>query len=318
MITKKLLLMAICLGPVFVSCGEGDDPCDGAECCAEKTCKSGLCVEGTCVADPCPDDECCEIKECAQGGCFDGVCMMCCDDRENFGFIAGTIAEFPLAGTMAQVGFAVVPVMEILVNPTPTHLEEGETDSSGEYQTGCYDMNQFGVGITILSDDPGFDGIGGTWFPTYSIVMDLTSIADRTCEPKAPPTLAVPVALVDQLSRAPQLSDIATSGFAIVVITDADLTPVDGAVLNKHYRGGCSTGNSEGTEELPEAVYPNADFTAFNGTATSTNGVVIIPKSAFPSGLLEVTAVKDGMTWEEGFIASIDSCCISRFLIANE
>ena len=143
-------------------------------------------------------------------------------------------------------------------------------------------------------------------FPTYSGVLSITTNDDRTCVPDAPPSWAVPVALVTQLSQVPPLADIATNGFAIVFVVDAEQNPVEGAVLKKH-------GNPP--EDLPVAIYPSADFSAFDGTMTSANGIVLVPG---PMGLTNVVAEKEGMTWEEGPIGAVEGFCFTRPLLANE
>jgi len=195
--------------------------------------------------------------------------------------------------------------MDALTNPNPTHIEEGDSEADGSYESACFDMTNYSLALMILSDDTGYDGNAGTWFPTYSGVMEISTDDDRTCEPDAPTSWAVPVALVTALSAVPPLADIATDGFAIVFVTDADQAPVEGAVLMKH-------GNPP--TDLPVAIYPSADFTAFDGTATSANGVVIIPG---PMGLTNVVPVLDGYEWDEGPIGAVDGFCFTRPLVAN-
>jgi len=307
------ILMALALGLTLAYCGDDgdDDGCpDNAECCAAKPCTTGTCINGACVEDPCPNDECCAGKDCPTGEtCDNGTCVAeatCCDGQTNYGFIAGPIAMFPPDGTMAQVSYAVVSAMDALTNPNPTHILEGSTGADGLYQTACFDMTNYSLALMILSDDAGYDGAAGTFFPTYSGVMEITTNDDRTCVPEAPASWALPVALVTQLSAVPPLANIATDGFAIVFIVDANEQPVAGAVLKKF-------GNPP--TDLANAIYPAADFSAFDGTETSANGIVIVPG---PMGLTNVVAEKTGMTWEEGPIGAVEGFCFTRPLVANE
>jgi hypothetical protein len=65
---------------------------------------------------------------------------------------------------------------------------------------------------------------------------------------------------------------------------------------------------------LPGTTYPNADFTAFDRTATSANGIVIIRG---PLGSTLVIAEKTGMNWEAGTIGAIEGFCFIRPLVAD-
>jgi hypothetical protein len=140
--------------------------------------------------------------------------------------------------------------------------------------------------------------------------MSIDTDEDRTCTPDAPAAWGMPNALVGQLAMVPTLCNEETPpqcvdelGFAVVFITDADLQPVEGATLIQ-----------DGGGEVEGTVYPNADFSAFDGTATSANGIVLIRG---PLGFTMVDAEKDGMTWASGPIGAVEGFCFTRPLVAD-
>jgi hypothetical protein len=207
---------------------------------------------------------------------------------------------------------AVVGALDALLSDNPTHVGDWEatTGADGSYRTECLDLEGVTTGAMILSDDDGFDGNAGDWYPTYSGVMSIETHDDRICAPDAPDAWAIPNALVTQLAALPTMCNEETPvqcidelGFAIVFITDASLQPVEGATLTK-------TDDSE----VQGTTYPNADFTAFDGTATSSNGIVLLRG---PLGLTPVVAHKAGMTWTAGPIGAVEGFCFTRPLVAD-
>lgn len=205
-----------------------------------------------------------------------------------------------------QINYALVLAMDALMSTHPYHAYEGATDYDGSYQTDCIDLTDYSLAMMVLSDDAGFDGVRGSWFPTYSGVIEISSDEDRTCVPDAPDSWAIPTELVHHLSGIPGLQEIISSGFVVVFIVDHYLRPVAGARLMKA---------GDPPEELRVTVYPNADFTDFGGTETSENGFVFVPG---PMGLTNVIATKPGMTWESGPIGVVEGTCFTRPLIAED
>jgi hypothetical protein len=207
------------------------------------------------------------------------------------------------------MALAPVAAMDALTNPTPNHLTEAVSDENGMYTTDCVDLTMQSLGILILSDDAGFDGTGGNFYPTYSGVLSIESNEDKTCV-DAPTIFGVPNAFVTGLTAVPPLANITTDGLGIVLITDAATNPVEGAVLKK------SDPDGSNPVDLPNnaVIYPNADFSAFDGTATAAHGIVLV---AGPMGLDYVIPIKDGMTWGAEPMAIVAGFCLTRPILAQ-
>jgi hypothetical protein len=265
----------------------------------------------------CPDNaECCDAIPCAAGQvCTDGVCEVsdCCEGKAYHADIAGTIIAFPPANPptpLAGMALAPIAAYEALTSPDPTHLTDATSDENGQYQTDCMDLKGVSLGILILSDDPGFDGPGGDYYPTYSGVMAIGGNEDKVCEDNAPTIFGVPNTLITALTQVPDLANITTDGLGIVLVVDKDQAPVAGAQLKTNAEDGSMV-------DLPNnaVVYPNADFSAFDGTETSANGVALI---AGPMTLTYIQPTKEGMTWTADPMAIVAGFCLSVPMLALE
>jgi hypothetical protein len=73
---------------------------------------------------------------------------------------------------------------------------------------------------------------------------------------------------------------------------------------------------SDGTA-LTEVIYPAADFSAFDGTATSANGIFILPHTNFAAGIIEITAKKDGSTFDSSQAAPKAGFCYTCYVQAD-
>ncbi len=88
-------------------------------------------------------------------------------------------------------------------------------------------------------------------------------------------------------------------------VVDSTFNMVADAVIKK----------GDGTE-LDEVIYPNADFTAFDGTATSTTGIFVLPDTNFAS-VTEIAAEKTGLTFGKEQVAAKAGFCFFTFIQAE-
>jgi hypothetical protein len=301
-------------------CGDrecGMDPVCGTESCGECTDAETCCDDatGTCVGPQCGDLECGPDPLCGLecGPCDDPLvchedqlCVEeCCPGQDLHAFVeagpGGALAFPPTTITPIEVALAGVAGMDALTNPNPTHLAETTSAADGSYKTPCMDLTTTALGVLMLSDDAGFDGTGGVWFPTYSGVMAIDDNEDKVCSyaHDTPPIFGVANTLVTALSAFPGMEDISTDGFAIVLITDNDLTPLEGALLKK----------VDGTD-VPGTIYPNATLDGL-GASTAAHGIALVPG---PLALTFVIGEKDGYTWSEDgeAMAVVSGFCLTR------
>jgi hypothetical protein len=309
------LLVVFSLGAVCLHCGDDNgEPTEceaGQECClvdpvcpiAGWTCDTD---NNVCV-DPCDPDKCCEEDPtCDTGTRCDfatGDCGDCCADApagEYHIWASGMVMDMT---TQQGIVAALAPIspMDALTNPTPTKLDDLETAADGLFKTACFDVTEVALGLVIMADDAGWDGTGGTYFPTGTPVHGWDSNAEKYC-PEQTKVFAVPNTLVAGLDAATNV-DSAGFGFVMGFVVDATFTPVDGAVLKK----------ADGTD-LVEVIYPNATMTAFDGTATSANGIFVLPHTNFATGITDITAEKTGMTFGEATVAPKAGFCTFSYV----
>ena len=265
------LLVVFSLGAVFLHCGDdngnGPGPCgEGVECCEE---------------DPTCDTGRCDFS--------DNTCKDCCADApdgEVHIWVSGMTIDMTTQQPAAAAVAAISP-MDALTNENPTKLDEQETGADGLYKTACFDVTEVAIGMVMMTDDIGWDGAAGTYFPTGSGAKAWSKNSEKFCAEEVK-TWLVPSALVAGLDAA---TSVDSAGFGFVMGLVADVSsgspvPVDGAVIKK----------SDGTD-LVEVIYPNATFTDFSGTETSANGMFILPHTNFAAGITEINAEKAGMTF---------------------
>jgi hypothetical protein len=291
------LLVVFSLGTVLLHCGDDDPKCEsGQECCQDvPECPEGqVCNFDTNTCDPiCGTDECCEdLPDCPAGTRCDfanGTCGDCCADApagEYHIWVSGMTIDMTTQQPAAAAVAAISP-MDALTNPDPTKLSDQVTGADGLYKTDCINVTEVAIGLVMMTDDIGWDGAAGTYFPTGSGAKGWDNNSEKYCAPDTK-TWLVPSALVAGLDAATSV-DSAGFGFVMGLVVDVSTgsaVPVDGAVLKK----------GDGTD-LVEVIYPNATLTAFDGTATSANGMFILPHTNFALGITEINAEKAGMTF---------------------
>lgn len=300
------LLVALSLGMVFTHCGD-DDPVtcpEGAECCealpdcpiAGWTCNT---TTNTCD-DPCTGECCEEDPTCGTGtrcNFEDGTCGDCCADApagELHIWASGMTIDMTTQAPVAMAVAAIAP-MDALLVADPEKLTDQVTGADGLFKTDCFDVTTVAMGAVMMSDDIGWDGAGGTYFPAGSGAKGWDTNAERYCVEDVK-VFGVPNTLVGGLDAATSVDS--TEGFVMGFVVDATFTPIDGAVVK-----------NLGTTDVVEVIYPNATMTAFDGTATSANGIFILPHTSFPTGLTDITAEKTGMTFESTPAAPKDNFC---------
>jgi len=208
--------------------------------------------------------------------------------------------------TNQGVAVALAPIapMDAIASPTPTHISESASGADGLFSIDCFDVSSVALGMVVLADDAGFDGTGGTYFPTSTGVKAWETDEEKVCVEGAA-VFAVPNTMVAGLDQLPDL-DSATEGFAMGLVLDANKQPVAGATLQK----------ADGTA-LAKVYYPNPDLTDFAGGGGGDAGLFIMPASNFTAGVTEITAVKEGMTFG-GSLASAKPGFCYFFVIQPE
>jgi hypothetical protein len=312
------LLVVFSLGAVFLHCGDDNgEPTEceeGQECCevdptcpiAGWTCNT---TTNTCE-DPCETDKCCEEDPtCDTGTRCDfatGDCGDCCADApagEYHIWVSGMVMDMTTQQGFAAAVAAISP-MEALTVADPTKLSDQVASAGGLFQTVCFDVTEVALGIVIMSDDDGWDGIGGTYFPTGTPVKGWDKNSEKYCAEETK-VFAVPNTLVAGLDAATSV-DSAGFGFVMGFVVDATFSMVEGAVIK----------NADGTD-LVEVIYPNATMTAFDGTATSANGIFILPHTNFAAGITDITAEKTGVTFGEATVAPKAGFCTFTYIAAE-
>lgn len=282
------ILAALAIGIVFIQCG-GDD---NNETCPDK-CGAGL--------------ECCDACPCTTGTCnADGVCEAtgdCCPNAP-----AGKI-EIDIAGTVkdastnqgAEVAVAAISPTEALTADQPTLLQKSTSASDGTFSLDCFDVTSVALGAVVLADDNPMDGAAGTYFPTGTGVAGWTTNDEKVCVDSAV-AMAVPNTIVAGLDMLPDI-DSAADGFVMGVVVSAAGMPVDGAVIKKTEDNGATW------VDLDKVYYPSADFQDLTtGTATSANGVYVLPASNF-TAITTIHAEKTGMTFDDAMVAAKGGFC---------
>lgn len=290
------VLVVFSLGSVFLHCGDddGEKTCaEGEECCAAvPTCPIAgwTCdTENNVCVDPCETDKCCEDDPtCDTGTRCDfstGDCGDCCADApagEYHIWVSGMTLDMTTQQPVAMAVAAISP-MDALTNLDPDKLTDQTTGADGLFKTDCFDVTMVGLGAVMMSDDAGWDGAEGTYFPSGSGAKGWDGNNEKYCAEEVK-VFGVPNTLVAGLEAL--TSVVAADGFVMGFVVDATFTPIDGATVK-----------NLGTTDTVEIIYPNATFSDFSGTATSANGIFIMPKTSFPTGLTDITAEKTGVTF---------------------
>jgi hypothetical protein len=289
-------------------------------CCEILPCQTGFsCIEGVCIEDICfGGAACCDEHPCQEGYYCDpatGTCEehtpdICCNSLLRHADFKGKIIKFPPVPQTPLADMALAPVhaTEALTIPNPNLLTQTTSDASGDFATDCIDLTNVALAVVMLSDDPGFDGVAGDYYPTYTIVMDVNSNEDKTCT-ELPLVYGVSNTLITTLSEVPALANISSDGLGIVLLKDNQGSPLEGAVLK-------TVDIDNNLIDLPNnaVVYPNADFTAFDGTDSSSNGIALIPG---PMLLTYVIPVKEGQTWQAEPMSIVNGFCLTKELVAQ-
>jgi hypothetical protein len=279
------LLVALSLGIVFIHCSDDDGckcPTETDECCTECPCPDGqICENGTCVPDPCcPDAPAGEYHVWVSGMTIDMT------------------TQLPAAAAVAAIS-----PMDALTEENPTKLAEEETGADGAYKTDCFDVTEVALGVVMMTDDIGWDGAAGTYFPTGSGAKGWDTNAEKECAENTKSWL-VPTTLVQQLDAATSV-DSAGFGFIMGLVVNATTgSPVEGAVLKK----------GDGSD-LVEVIYPTA--TGFDGTATAATGLFVLPHTNFAAGITEIVAEKTGMTFGAEKAAPKEGFCYFVYIIGQ-
>ncbi|MBW1806856.1 MAG: hypothetical protein JRJ87_01595 [Deltaproteobacteria bacterium] len=288
------LLVALSLGLAFINCGSSEATCEGgAECCTEVPCPTGQeCQSGTCVVVCEGGVECCDAVPCPTGEkCLGGACTDCCVDTEAgkyFVDITGMVVDISTGAGAEGVGVAAISPMEALTSSDPTLYSATTTGAGGAFALACFDVTSIALGAVVITDDPAWDGVDGTLYPTGTGVVGWLENSEKVCTSGAA-AMAVPAAMVAAIG---QLSDIDpdADGFVMGMVVDANSDKVAGAVIKIQDQSG-------NWNEPTSVYYPNATFTDLTtGTETSANGMFILPALNF-GGITVINAEKTGMTF---------------------
>jgi len=255
----------------------------------------------------CPDKcgagkECCTECPCATGTCnAEGKCETttgCCPTApqgKNYIYVKGNVKDIT-TGQGAKVFTAAISPMDALTNPQPTPLKSAvSAETTGAFSLDCFDVTDVVLGMVVLTDDETPDGTGGTYFPTGTGVKGWSTPEEKVCVDNAV-VFAVPNAMVTALKQLPSV-DPDKNGFIMGMVMNKNNQPVEGAVVKK-----------AGGADLNTIYYPSADFSKFDGTSTSANGIFIIPG---PYSLADgkLIAEKTGMQFGEAQAASKAGFC---------
>jgi hypothetical protein len=264
---KKLLIVVLALSLVGLAVGCGDD---GDECTAGTlncACLTGDTCTGALVCNT-------TTAKCEEASCCTNAMV----------HVNGVVKN---PTTQQGVAVAVGPIapMEFILGTATAPINQTTSAADGTFSTDCFDASDIAMGMVVLADDTGFDGVGGTYFPTGTGVKAWgNAAADKVCIEDAA-AFVMPNTFVTALGAIPGF-DAAGNGFAFGFVVTAAGAPVDGAVIKK-----------ADLTDLAGVVYPNADFTDFSGTATSANGAYLILD--LPS-VTPILPVKTGLTFRAG------------------
>ena len=291
-----------CTGKCCGSDGCGGDCPDNCavsgETCNSTTCECEFipeCIDGEtqCVGDlvqNCTNGSWHTTADCSETnqpcGVLDGTaqCGVCCGDDAVPGIIEVSGMVTDLEHNPAIVAVTALSAFHVLVG-TATPLGTTTSTVEGSFTIDCFDVSSASLGLMLLTGASGTD-----FFPTLTNVAAYSDEADKVCIEATPPVWAMPSASVTQLDQHPLINSadgmvigliLSNTGALIegATVTQADGNPVDGTV-----------------------IYPSADFTAFDGTATSATGIYIIPAHL---NLVSLIAVADGHAFDSyGYKAS--------------
>ncbi len=277
-----VMLAALAIGTVFIQCGGSDEPCPDK-------CGAGL--------------ECCDACPCETGTCnAAGICTDCCPDAPAGKIhidIAGKVIDAS-TGQGAAVAVAAISPGEALGADNPELLVQTVSAAAGTFALDCFDVTSVALGAVILTDDTGWDGAAGTYFPTGTGVIGWSKNTEKVCVSGAA-AMAVPNAIVANLDMLPDI-DSATEGFVMGTVVSAAGVPVEGAVIKKTEDKGVTW------IDLDKVYYPITGSTDMSGTATSANGSYVLPALNFVS-ITTIHAEKDGMTFDDAMVAAKKGFC---------
>ncbi len=284
---KKFLSLLLVIGVAgfFTACGgdgNGDD-CEG---------KGGL-------GQPC-DADC----PCTEGTCVDGVCEQtgdCCPEQADHIWVRGMALDLSAqAGVAADL--AVLAPTQALLGFIDQHEAETSSDADGSFEFGCFDVADVEMGLIVLVDDAGYDGAAGDFFPTITGIAGWSEPEDKVCVEDAT-AMVINNTLQAGLDQIPGL-DKEEKGYVIGTVLDAERNPIEGATVER----------SDG--QALTVIYPAADFSSFDGQATSASGIYIITELS----LTALIGVKDGLTWNPELYqaATVPGAAYFVPLVANE
>ncbi len=262
---KKFLSLLLVIGVAgfFAACGgdgNGDD-CEG---------KGGL-------GQPC-DEDC----PCTEGTCVDGVCVQtgdCCPDQADHIWVRGMALDLS-AQAGVEADLAVLAPTQALLGFIDQHEAETSSDPNGNFEFGCFDVADVEMGLIVLVDDADYDGAGGDFFPTITGIAGWSEPADKVCVEGAT-AMVINNTLQAGLDQIPGM-DKENNGYVIGSVLDANRDPIEGATVER----------ADG--QALTVIYPAADFSSFDGQATSASGIYIVTDLS----LTTLIGVKDGFTWD--------------------
>jgi hypothetical protein len=250
--------------------------------CAVLACAGCASSESELICDP----PCQEREECIDGECIPPECCPNAPAGEFHIAVRGKVYDITtMQGVRASIDY--IRPMDALTNPEPPCISCGrwrESDENGNFELSCVDVTEVAIGLVVVVDDPLSIPGQDLYFYSASGAKSWSTNADKVCEYNAK-AYAVPNTLVAALDANTSV-DSAGFGFVLGVVTDTDGNWVEGAVIKK----------GDGTN-LVEVIYPNADFSTFDGTATSTYGFFVLPHTNFATGITAIVAEKEGMTF---------------------
>ncbi len=280
---KKLLIvvLALSLAGLAFGCGEDGDECTAGtlncDCMAGDTCNAGLVCN-------------------ASGKCVEDTAECCTNQQVH---VSGAVVDVTTQQGIAAALGPVAP-MGFITGTNTTPIVTTTSAANGTFATDCFDATNVALGLVVLADDVGFDGAGGTYFPTGTGVKAWDLPEEKVCVEGAT-VFAVPNTMVTGLGQLPGFDS--TKGFVLGFVMDAARAPVADAVVKK----------ADGTD-FAVIYYPSADFTDFTGTATSATGMFLIPG---PQNLTTAKPEKAGMTWGESQVAAVPNYCYMSMMIAD-
>ncbi len=314
---KRLLSACLMLSVAmaFTACGGDDDNGSEKGKIGQACLDDGTCTEGECVSNLCTDctagakDCVCGENDACDGEltCDNGICKEaagdCCPGQDLFITVDGAVVDLATQqGVQADV--AALAPLTALSGDINSHVAEASAAASGVFHFDCFDVSTVSLGLVLLADDPGFDGAGGSFFPTITGIAGYADNTDKVCEDSAT-AMVINNQMQAGLDQIPNL-DKAGVGYIIGIVMDKSHAPIEGATVVK----------GDGSA-LDAVLYPSADFTTFDGAATSANGVYLIPTQL---GLTPLMGVKDGYTWANDVFkaATVPGAAYFVPLIANE